>query len=140
MARLDQKVSSRPWSMAQFARYCPKPDNNAGSLVLSLGQKLTGYAVYQWILDEATLLQIAVDPGHRRKGYGKRLLNAVVNALQEQRVARCLLEVRESNVAALSLYIESGFRIDGKREAYYPDENGREDAILMSCSFVSEIE
>jgi ribosomal-protein-alanine N-acetyltransferase len=39
------------------------------------------------------------------------------------------LEVRHSNVPAISLYLKSGFRQVGERKGYYRD-NG-EDAVLM---------
>ena len=47
-------------------------------------------------------------------------------------VQRCLLEVRETNLAARALYAKLDFQLDGQRKNYYPAQNGRENALLMS--------
>ena len=47
------------------------------------------------------------------------------------KLRRMLLEVRPSNVAALGLYFDAGFREIGLRRGYYPAVDGREDAIVM---------
>jgi ribosomal protein S18 acetylase RimI-like enzyme len=51
---------------------------------------------------------------------------------------RLLLEVRNSNNAAIALYRKFGFSDDGVRREYYPAADGREDALLMSMQLVSE--
>lgn len=86
------------------------------------------------VLDEASLLLIAVRPGARGKGLGRQLLLALLDGLESVGIHRCLLEVRESNMAALALYQSCGFARDGRRRGYYPPEAGgkREDAVLMS--------
>jgi ribosomal-protein-alanine N-acetyltransferase len=42
------------------------------------------------------------------------------------------LEVRPTNDGARELYKKSGFRQIGVRRDYYPNHNGREDAIVLS--------
>lgn len=41
------------------------------------------------------------------------------------------LEVRPSNERALALYRREGFVEVGRRKAYYPAPEGREDALVM---------
>lgn len=86
------------------------------------------------VLDEASMLLIAVRPGARGKGLGGALLQALLDGLGVLGVNRCLLEVRESNKAALALYRSCGFARDGRRRGYYPPkaDGEREDAVLMS--------
>ncbi|MFN2330015.1 MAG: GNAT family N-acetyltransferase [Chromatocurvus sp.] len=86
------------------------------------------------VLDEASLLLIAVRARARRQGRGRTLLRALLDSLGPLGINRCLLEVRESNTAALALYQRCGFARDGRRRGYYPPEvnEEREDAILMS--------
>ncbi len=43
-----------------------------------------------------------------------------------------LLEVRRSNAGAQQLYQSEGFHELGVRKAYYPADNGREDAIILA--------
>ena len=67
--------------------------------------------------DEREILNLAVDPGEHRKGVGRALLQA------EMRRGKYhwFLEVRESNLKAVTLYQSAGFRVAGRREAYYRD-------------------
>lgn len=75
--------------------------------------------------DEREILYIAVDPAYRRRGIARRL---VENALATSQGV-CFLEVRESNLAAISLYESIGFQAVGLRENYYYDPT--ETAIVM---------
>ena len=75
---------------------------------------------------ESEILNLAVDPAYRRRGIAKLLLQ---RALAEAPGA-WFLEVRESNQAAISLYLSLGFTPSGRRENYYADP--AEAAIVMS--------
>ncbi|HWQ53818.1 MAG TPA: ribosomal protein S18-alanine N-acetyltransferase [Bryobacteraceae bacterium] len=75
--------------------------------------------------DESELLNLAVDPGHRRKGLGTALLQD----LRQRHPGAVFLEVRESNSAARMLYKSFGFRDLGRRPGYYQDPP--EAAVVM---------
>jgi ribosomal-protein-alanine N-acetyltransferase len=95
------------------------------STVLELDGHVAAFLVIrQTAPDEAEILNIAVDPAHRRRGLARRLLAA---ALRQPRTF--FLEVRESNAAAQALYRSLGFTACGHRPGYYrhPDE----PAVLM---------
>ncbi len=93
---------------------------------------LQGFALFSVVLDEATVLNIAVHPDLRRQGLGRHLLQVAMGCMREAGAQRCLLEVRESNSSARRLYENTGFQADGVRRNYYPDGPGREDAVLLS--------
>jgi len=57
---------------------------------------------------------------------------------QQQRAQIMFLEVRPSNRAALNLYHDIGFAEVGVRGGYYPDGNGREDALVMARALAGE--
>jgi ribosomal-protein-alanine N-acetyltransferase len=97
-------------------------------------EKPVGYAVFSILFDEAELLRIGVLPQFQGAGIGHRLLQSSINVLHELGTKRLLLEVRQSNIAAIRLYKSLGFSEDGVRKGYYPllQGSGREDAILMS--------
>ena len=78
----------------------------------------------------AEILDLRVLPSCRRRGYGRQLLEAALQALAP--VERVDLEVRASNEAALGLYRDLRFRETGRRPQYYVTPGGREDAILMT--------
>jgi ribosomal-protein-alanine N-acetyltransferase len=78
--------------------------------------------------DEAYhVMDIAVDPEHRRRGVGRALLDGLIDRAGED--ANYTLEVRVSNAGAIALYERYGFHGVGRRPRYYAD-NG-EDAIIM---------
>jgi len=91
--------------------------------------KVIGYVIY-WRLDrEVHINNIALHPDFRRKGIGETVLRWVLDQIQKQGINLVSLEVRPTNVAALSLYRKLGFRILGVRKNYYV--NPREDALVL---------
>jgi ribosomal protein S18 acetylase RimI-like enzyme len=85
-----------------------------------------GYALGWEVAGETQILRVAVDAARRRQGLGRALLEALCAACGG---GDALLEVRVSNLPAITLYERAGFVIDGRREAYYRDG---EAALLMS--------
>lgn len=94
------------------------------------GDLVAGAVWYQCVEGIAEILDLRVLASCRRRGYGRRLLEASLTALAP--VERVDLEVRASNEAAIGLYRTLGFRETGSRPDYYVIPEGREDAILMS--------
>src|SRR5215470_11438812 len=86
--------------------------------------------------EEMELLNLAVGPHWRRKGYASALLNAALQECREQGQEAVFLEVRESNVRALSFYKKHGFAQTGKRPNYY--RNPEEAALTMSFRFANQ--
>lgn len=79
---------------------------------------------------EADVVNIAVDPGHRRRGIGRRLLATVLRFCRTHRVPLVWLRVRASNRGARTFYRRCGFHTVGRFRAYY--DHPHEDAILMA--------
>jgi ribosomal-protein-alanine N-acetyltransferase len=88
-----------------------------------------GYVISHVLPEEVQILNVAVHPDHRRRGIARRLLSAVLNTAGEEGILRAVLEVRESNAVAQSLYRSFGFKIVGRRKGYY--SAGHEDALTM---------
>ena len=91
--------------------------------------KVAGFAAFHQVLDEADLRNIAVSPGHRRRGLARALLAAACHRLRQAGTKRLFLEVRVSNEAALSLYHSLGFDFHSRRKNYYRDPD--EDAYVL---------
>ncbi len=89
---------------------------------------ILGFLIAQQLPPEWELENLVVVPGARRKGIGKRLLNALLAAARKTDNSAVFLEVRESNAAARALYETAGFERIGRRYAYYTSPS--EDAIL----------
>ena len=133
LVNIDTLANSRPGSEARFIAVC----ENSGLateriLVLTRKGEVQGYLSYTQVLDEATILDVAIYPDEQGQGLGGILLSGSLQQMLDQGLQRCLLEVRESNLAARRLYAKSDFQLDGQRKNYYPAKNGREHALLMS--------
>jgi [ribosomal protein S18]-alanine N-acetyltransferase len=92
-------------------------------------EALVGYAGAWIVMDEAHITTIGVHPDFRRHGIGQKLFEAILEQARARGVRRASLEVRESNVAAQSLYGKYGFVPIARRRRYYTDTG--EDAIVM---------
>jgi len=79
--------------------------------------------------DEAEILNLAVGVANRRAGIATALLAACIGELTSVGIQRVFLEVRESNLPAISLYERGKFVRDGLRPGYY--QNPREAAVLL---------
>ena len=124
---IEQKVTPHPWRETQFVDSVEKHH----CLVLILDEQIIGYAIYQVIVGEAEILNIAVDSACQSKGYGRYLLQYVIDLVSTQ-AERLYLEVRESNQPAIQLYESVGFAEICLRRNYYQTAEGPEDAIMMA--------
>ncbi|WP_298067618.1 GNAT family N-acetyltransferase [uncultured Mailhella sp.] len=117
------------WNNGFFAAY--------GSF---LGETLTAYITLSVSSEELEVLNIAVLPKYRGQGLSRPLMGfALADTLKGGHLLRlgkmakgwecAFLEVRPSNVTALSLYASLGFRCVGRRKQYYEDG---EDALVYS--------
>lgn len=82
-----------------------------------------------WGVEEGQLLNLAVAPNARRKGYGKRILEALLAKAEDRGCVQMSLEVRVSNTAAIALYRRLGFETAGRRKNFYTHPT--EDALVM---------
>lgn len=90
-----------------------------------------GYYLCYYVLDECEIARIAVAPPARRRGVGQQLFDHMETVCRRKQLDRILLDVRKSNISAISFYIKNGFTVDGERKFYYGGSNP-EDALLMS--------
>lgn len=103
-------------------------DYNSVSLIAKENGQIIGFIVGMIYPDGKTvnghILTIDVSRSHRRKGVGQMLLREMENIFIQKGVQACLLEVREDNVAAISLYHKLGYEEIGRLENYYGNANG----------------
>lgn len=99
------------------------------ALVFKSREELVGYLCFWEVLDEAHLLNIAVHPEHRGRGYGKRMMDHLEALCLQDGLRRVILEVRRGNEVARNLYRRCGFRSIGFRKRYYTDDN--DDALVL---------
>ena len=97
--------------------------------VIDTGSAVCGFLVIRTVAQEAEILNLSVDPAKRRAGNGTALLREALKECRELHVKKIFLEVRESNLTAISFYKKQGFVENGKRPGYYQDPP--EAAVLM---------
>jgi [ribosomal protein S18]-alanine N-acetyltransferase len=123
-------LGERGWTRQDMAELLASP-GVSGMLLISGGQEI-GFALCRVAADEAELLTIAVDAGHRRRGAGRVLLDAVIAHARTAGAAALFLEVGADNPAACSLYEQKDFRVVGRRAGYYQRGTGpKADALVM---------
>lgn len=127
IALLERRCFSDPWSETSVAGELTNPLSLW--LVALAGGAVVGYVGSQTVLDEADVMNVAVDPAYRRQGVGKGLMLALMAALRQAGVRTLALEVRASNEAAQALYKNLGFEQAGRRPGYYA--RPREDALIL---------
>ncbi len=93
--------------------------------------QLVGYAFMMNAVGEMHLLSLTIDLPWQGRGWGRHLLEAVMERARTLECHSLFLEVRAGNVRARTLYERTGFQVVGVRRGYYPDMAGREDALVM---------
>jgi [ribosomal protein S18]-alanine N-acetyltransferase len=126
---IERRSFPTPWSLAMFVLELSKPSSICLGAVEPDGARgrLLGYLICSRYADTWHLMNIAVDPGHRRHGIGAGLLERMIETAGHD--AGYTLEVRPSNATAIALYERFGFRSAGSRPRYYRDTG--EDALIM---------
>lgn len=118
-----------PWSKQNFLD-CLQSGYQCWVLVDK--QQIIAHGVISIAICEAHLLTLCVHPKYQRRGFGRRILILLLDRAAQLDSSECFLEVRISNRIAISLYESMGFESVGRRKGYYPSEQGREDALIMS--------
>ncbi len=128
VAGIEQRSYSFPWSENIF-RDCLRVGYICRAL--DLNGQIIGYGVMSLGAGEAHVLNVCVLHEFRNVGFGRRLLEHLLERAGAAGVNEAFLEVRPSNLAAIRLYQHLGFEQIGIRRGYYQAPDGREDAIVL---------
>ena len=128
VAAIEQKSYAFPWSENIF-RDCLRVGYTCRAL--DLAGQIIGYGVMSLGAGEAHILNLCVREEFRIVGFGRRLLEHMLERAAASGVGEAFLEVRPSNLAAIRLYQRLGFEQIGIRRGYYQAPDGREDAIVL---------
>lgn len=106
-------------------------NNNLARYYCALDENdnLMGYIGSWFVIDEAHITNLAVNPECRRQHIGEALLNTVIENCYKEKIKYLTLEVRIGNAPAIALYEKYSFKSLGTRKGYYQDNN--EDALIM---------
>ena len=126
-AILEKDNFTHPWSEQDYMDHLQDQDK----IYLTALQDgiVVGSCVLWCSFETADLCNIVVDVSHRREGIAQALLHQAFKKCAGEGVEQILLEVRESNEAAIKLYVKLGFNEISLRKNYYRDP--QEHAVIM---------
>lgn len=125
---LEKECFCEPWSEKSVLS---SAENGTHFVLCKCGGKTIGYGGVSIVAGEAYITNIAVRNKFRRLGIGRALTERLIEIADGCDFIS--LEVRESNIPAVSLYSECGFEVVGKRKNFYRSPS--EDAIIMTKTF-----
>jgi ribosomal-protein-alanine N-acetyltransferase len=125
---IEQASHPDPWSMQVLRESCIG-EGYVGFVSIEDTGIIIGFCCARMLVQELEIVNLAVAPAWRRKGTALGLIRYLIEYCHAKPANRILLEVRENNTAALSLYNKAGFIEDGIRRKYYANN---ENAVLMS--------
>ncbi|MBT8240303.1 MAG: ribosomal protein S18-alanine N-acetyltransferase [Acidimicrobiia bacterium] len=128
VARIETAANASPWSRALFEGELSMNPTERLWLVGSLGGEIVGFTGAMFIGDDVHIMNVAVDPGVRRRGFARLLLAELLGRSAGIGARNATLEVRESNKSAIALYRRFGLGPVGIRGGYYSDG---EDALIL---------
>lgn len=121
-------------SNSEYARYEKimkmYPENNYIIFLACYKNSNIGYIAGEKNSSELHIYNLLILNEYRNKGYGERLLDFYINF--NSNIKTVFVELRESNLKALNLYLDKGFVKYNNRKNYYSHPN--EDAILMKLT------
>lgn len=126
---IEMECFSVPWSLDSIETELLNEDKKL-YYVVEDANGVVGYAGAWLVYDEGQITNIAIRPSARRQGFGAKLTNALIEECFKRGMHEIFLEVRISNLPALSLYRQLGFTVKGMRKNYYSEP--KEDAYIMS--------
>jgi ribosomal-protein-alanine N-acetyltransferase len=128
---IERRSYPSPWSRSMFAGELAKSSSICLGAFEAEGEdgELCGYLIVSRYVDAWHVMNIAVEPAHRRRGIATMLLERLFELTAGRGRRGYTLEVRVSNTGATGLYERLGFKPRGVRRGYYTDN--REDALIM---------
>jgi [ribosomal protein S18]-alanine N-acetyltransferase len=126
---IERRSYPTPWSRSMFAGEISKPSSICLGAFDAETHELLGYLIISRYVDAWHVMNVAVEPDHRRRGIATALLDRLFELTAEDGRRGYTLEVRVSNTQAIALYERLGFQARGIRRGYYTDN--REDALIM---------
>lgn len=132
VAAIEETAYEFPWSEGTFndclkvGYHCWIGEHKAA---------IAAYGILSVAAGEASLMNVCISPQIQGQGYGRKLMQKLIDEAHARKAETLFLEVRPSNKAALHLYQSLGFNEVGLRKGYYQAKNnGREDALLLALS------
>jgi ribosomal-protein-alanine N-acetyltransferase len=129
--RIEASSGWTSWSRHSFLGEIKSLHSRCFTLRTRNGDKdsLIGFICFRMVEGESELLNLAIHPDYRQKGFGRQLMQFYIDFCHEQKVETFYLETGVKNQAAIRFYRSFAYRPVGIRQKFYPEN---EDALLMA--------
>jgi [ribosomal protein S18]-alanine N-acetyltransferase len=128
LVRIERAAYPYPWTLGNFQDCL---ESGYSSWVAEIDGRLAGYWIMMIAVGEGHILNCCVAPAWQGRGFGRQLVEHLMQVARAHGTQSLFLEVRPSNAAAVGLYQRLGFETIGVRRGYYPADQGQEDALVM---------
>jgi ribosomal-protein-alanine N-acetyltransferase len=128
---IEKQAYAFPWTATIF-RDCIRVGYRCR--LLEIEEIIEAYGVLSVAANEAHVLNLCVRPTSQNQGFARHMLGHLLDVARINVAKTIFLEVRPSNQNAINLYQSMGFCEIGVRRDYYPNHQGREDALVMGMS------
>ena len=132
IVRIERAAYPYPWSLRNFS---DSLESGYACWLAEINGKVSGYWVMMLAAGEGHILNCCVAPDWQKRGFGRQLVEHLIETARSHRTECLYLEVRPSNAAAVNLYQRLGFETIALRRGYYPADQGAEDALVMRMLF-----
>lgn len=130
LSHLHSQCFDRGWDISEFQNYIENPIMQIWGAYHQ--KSLVGFLLLQVIEDEAEILTFCVSPEFQGQGIGKKILQEVIENIEESNGKEIILDVSKANSSARHIYTQLGFEPFAIREQYYTGKQGKnEDAVVM---------
>ena len=139
ITKIESDCQSHPWTLLQFLDgFNAGHEGWVACKDCEHRELIVGFAIFSSVLDESTLLNICVRPAFQKQGYGRAILDRLLEQARSENIESIFLEVRISNSSAIRLYESIGFEKIAERRDYYPAIIGREDGLVYSLKSIPD--
>ncbi len=129
VARIEEENFPCPWKKEYFKQELTLPLRYNIVMILKEEEpKLIGYLFSHYDKEELHIAKIATDKKYQRQGASTALMDKCISFCKLKKISYISLEVRVSNIPAISFYKKYNFEKLYIRKNYYPDG---EDAFFM---------
>ena len=127
-AELEKLCFAHPWTAEGLKTLISEGGVGFAAIEKASG-RLVSYAGMIFSAYEGDITDVATHPDFRRRGLSNAVMDKLIEFSRAKGLSSIALEVRVSNLAAISLYEGLGFEIAGKRLRFY--RTPPEDAYVM---------
>lgn len=128
ISEIEKQCFSSPWSQESIKGELT--NLLAVWFVAMEKQTVAGYVGMHHVLDEGYINNVATKQEYRAQGVATKLLKKLIEYGHKNHMKFISLEVRISNVGAIKMYSNQGFKSVGIRKNFY--SNPTEDAMIMT--------